>query len=70
MWVTVAVPTEDVENARACYKDDDDWKRNTLHLTAVGQYLAFTLRVARRSKKPGQGERRAVFENIPRWDAK
>ncbi|KAG6183036.1 hypothetical protein E4U27_001548 [Claviceps purpurea] len=70
MWVTVAVPTEDVENARACYKDDDDWKRNTLHLTAVGQYLAFTLRVARPSKKPGQGGRRAVFENIPRWDAK
>ncbi|KAG6125617.1 hypothetical protein E4U22_002441 [Claviceps purpurea] len=77
LYFHVSTPDMDVIQARArdeaedaangVQGDENTRVRNTLYLTAVGQYLAFALRAYRRSLLPGQETHRAIYESLPRW---
>ncbi|KAG6117819.1 hypothetical protein E4U13_000768 [Claviceps humidiphila] len=72
LYFHVSTPDVDVLEARARDEDEDADNgvqvdentrvRNSLYLTAVGQYLAFALRAYRRSLLPGQEAHRGIYE--------
>ncbi|KAG6090997.1 hypothetical protein E4U30_007659 [Claviceps sp. LM220 group G6] len=77
LYFHVSTPDVDVLEARArdeaedadngVQVDENTRVRNSLYLTAVGQYLAFALRAYRRSLLPGQEAHRRTYERLPRW---
>ncbi|KAG6091028.1 hypothetical protein E4U30_007620, partial [Claviceps sp. LM220 group G6] len=77
LYFHVSTPDVDVTEARArdeaedadngVQVDENTRVRNSLYLTAVGQYLAFALRAYRRSLLPGQEAHRRTYESLPRW---